>query len=345
MRDRRGRHFPSSRRETHGSKDYLASLCGAVTVLAAIAAAGEIGPVLARQRDSGASVFETVRSGEFSERVRELTARGEPFAMATVVRTEGSTLARRGFKLLIAHDGKVVGGTFGGGCPEGPVVELALSAMRDGESRVVRIHLVDAKEALAGMARDPSPEEIWVETDCGGTLEVHVEPMLPSERLVLVGQGGKDDVEEALVDLGTTLGFEVVVVDPSPQLRAKPHRLIAAAVPEPSELGLGGHDSVVVLTKGERDVAVLRSLAVVPTRYVGLLASHRRAQKDRDELRALGVPDSFLARLRTPIGIDIGARSPAEIAVSILAEVLATKYGRSAVQAPGERTAGAAAVP
>jgi xanthine dehydrogenase accessory factor len=260
--------------------------------------------------------------------------------MATVVRTDGSTLARRGFKLLIAHDGTVVGGTFGGGCPEGPVVELALAAMRDGESRVVRIHLVDAKEALAGMARNPSPDEIWVETDCGGSLEVHIEPMLPSERLVLVGQGGKDDVEEALVDLGRAVGFEVVVVDPNPQLRSKPDRVLALAVPDPAELALSRHDSVVVLTKGERDVTVLKTLAASPSRYVGLLGSRRRVLKDREELRAAGVSDHFLATLHAPIGIDIGARSPAEIAVAILAEVIAAKYGKSVLRPPSEAASG-----
>lgn len=263
--------------------------------------------------------------------------------MATVVRTEGSTLARRGFKLLIAHDGTIVGGTFGGGCPEGPVVELALAAMQDGEGRVVRIHLVDAQQALAGMARNPSPEEIWVETDCGGSLEVHIEPMFPSERLVLIGQGGKDDTEEALVELGSALGFEVVVVDPSPQLRSKPDRLVTSAVPDPVALSLGRHDSVVVLTKGERDVAVLKAVAAATPRYVGLLASHRRAQKDREELLAAGVPPAFVTGLRAPVGVDIGARSPAEIAVAILAEVIGAKYGKAGPRPPADGKSGQAA--
>jgi len=280
-----------------------------------------------------------VRSAEFSEKVRDLATRGEPFAMATVIRTEGSTLAKRGFKLLISHDGRVVGGTFGGGCPEGPVVELALAAMRDGEGRVVRIHLVDAKEALAGMARSPSPDEIWVETDCGGSLEVHIEPMLPSERLVVVGQGGKDDLEDALVELGRSLGFEVVAVNPNPQFRSKPDRTVTSALPDPTELALSRHDSVVVLTKGERDVAVLRRVADSPVRYVGLLGSHRRAQKDREDLRSAGVAEEFLGRLRAPIGLDIGARSPTEIAVAILAEVVAAKYGKLSPPISGGPTA------
>lgn len=274
-----------------------------------------------------------MRSHEFAERIQELAARRQPFAMATVVRTEGSTLAKQGFKILISHDGQVVGGTFGGGCPEGPIVTVAEEAMRTGESRVVRVHLVDAKEALRGMVETPGPDEIYVETDCGGTLEVHIEPMLPSERLVVIGQGGRDDVEESLVRLARELGFEVVVVDPNPQLTATADRVVVASAPDPQEVPLGERDSVVVLTKGERDVAILSAVARSRPRYVGLLASRHRVQKNRSELAAQGVPPEFLESLHAPIGVDIGAKSPPEIALSVLAEVVAAKYGRTTPRA------------
>lgn len=250
--------------------------------------------------------------------------------MATVVRTEGSTLAKRGFKILVSHDGRVAGGTFGGGCPEGPIVDLALRAMQDGESRVVRVHLVDAKEALRGMAAQPGTDEIFVETDCGGTLEVHIEPMLPSERLLVVGQGGRDDVEEALVRLGRGLDFEVVVVDPNPQLTVEPDHLVHAAMPDLEELSVGARDSVVILTKGERDVALLSAFSGSRARYVGLLASRHRVAKDRAALASAGISPEFLDALHAPIGLDIGAKSPAEIALAILAEVVAAKYGKNA---------------
>ncbi len=269
-----------------------------------------------------------MRAREFAEKVRELASEGRPFAMATVVRTEGSTLARRGFKILISHDGKIAGGSLGGGCPEGPIVSIAEQAMRDGESRIIRIHLVDAKSALAGMAQTNSPDEIFVETDCGGVLEVHVEPMLPGDRLVLVGQGGRDDVEDALVHLAKWLDFDVTVIDPSPELTEAPHRLVKAPLPETHELGLGERDSVVVLTRGERDVAVLSALAKAPLRYVGLLASRHRVEKVREGLRDAGVPEEFLSDLHAPVGLDIGARAPGEIALSILSEVVAAKYGK-----------------
>lgn len=271
---------------------------------------------------------------DFARRIQELASVREPFAQATVTKTEGSTLAKTGFKILIAHDGVVVGGTLGGGCPEGPIVELARIAMKDGKPRLVRVHLVDAEQEIRGTFGAPKEDEIYVETYCGGTLEVFVEPVLPAERLVIVGQGGKDDVEEALVHLAKTLGFEVVVVDPVPRLRERPDRILETADLELGELPLGSRDSVVVLTKGERDVEVLAALSQASPRFVGLLASRMRLHKDLDELRARGIPASFLEHLHAPIGLDIGAQTPAELALAILADVVATKYGKDAPHVP-----------
>lgn len=271
---------------------------------------------------------------DFAQRIQELSLKREPFAQATVTKTEGSTLAKPGFKILISHDGRVVGGTLGGGCPEGPIVELARRTMADGRPRLLRVHLVDAEREIRGTFGEPKEDEIYVETNCGGTLEVFVEPVLPAERLVIIGQGGKDDVEEALVHLGKTLGFEVVVVDPVPQLRERPDLVVEAAEVDLRQLPLGPRDSVVVLTKGERDVAVLEALSHGDSRFVGLLASRSRLKKDLDELRAHGVPDSFLGRLHAPIGLDIGAQTPGELALAILADVVATRYGKDVPHRP-----------
>ena len=271
---------------------------------------------------------------DFAQRIQELSLKREPFAQATVTKTEGSTLAKLGFKILISHDGRVVGGTLGGGCPEGPIVELARRTMADGRPRLLRVHLVDAEREIRGTFGEPKEDEIYVETNCGGTLEVFVEPVLPAERLVIIGQGGKDDVEEALVHLGKTLGFEVVVVDPVPQLRERPDLVVEAAEVDLRQLPLGPRDSVVVLTKGERDVAVLEALSHGDSRFVGLLASRSRLKKDLDELRTHGVPDSFLGRLHAPIGLDIGAQTPGELALAILADVVATRYGKDVPHRP-----------
>ncbi len=270
----------------------------------------------------------------FSKRLAELAAKREPFAVATVTRTEGSTLAKPGFKILITHEGHVAGGTLGGGCPEGPIVAVAQETMQTGEPRVLRIHLVDTERAVAGTVRETDPNEIWVQTNCGGTLEVYVEPMLPSQRLVLVGQGGKDEVEAALVHLGKLLGFEVVVIDPAPALSESPHQLVEASQVDPASLG--PHDYVVVLTKGERDAAVLEALSHARVKFVGLLASRHRLRQDLEELDKRGVDSAFRRALHAPIGLDIGARTPEELALAILADVIATKYGKdTAHPAPG----------
>ena len=277
-----------------------------------------------------------MRAPEFASSLSDLAARREPFAVATVTKTMGSTLAKVGFKILISHEGDVVGGTLGGGCPEGPVVEVAQRAMADGQPRIIRVHLVDAATAVAGYVRATGEEDIYVETDCGGTLEVFIEPMLPTERLIVVGQGGKDDIEEAVVRMAKALGFEVLVVDPLPVLQEAPDRIVESDIVDPKALGIGGRDSVVVLTKGERDAAVLEALSRSDARFVGFLASRSRLRKNLEELRSRGVPDAFLARLHAPVGLDIGAKTPQELALSILADVVATKYDKDVPHKPLE---------
>lgn len=262
----------------------------------------------------------------FSQQLSALAAKREPFAIASVIRTEGSTLAKPGFKILITHEGTVAGGTLGGGCPEGPIVAVAQEAMQTGEPRVVRVHLVDTESAVGGLVRETNPDEIWVQTNCGGTLEVYIEPMLPSQRLVIVGQGGKDEIEATLVHLGKLLGFEVVVIDPLPVLPEAPHKVIESSTVDPAELG--PHDYVVVLTKGERDVAILEAISHSRVKFAGLLASRHRLKQNLTELERHGVDPAFVRSLHAPIGLDIGARTPEELAVAILSEVIATKYGK-----------------
>ena len=277
-----------------------------------------------------------MRGEEFARLVEELASRRDPFAIATVTKTEGSTLAKTGFRILIARDGEIVGGSLGGGCPEGPIAETAKRAMDDGEPRLLRVHLVDAEKAVEGMTANPAPDEIYVETNCGGTLEVFVDPMMPSERLVIIGQGGRDDVAEAVARLGKELGLEILLVDPVPDTRIPADRVVESATVDPKALALGPEDSVVVFTRGERDVDVLQALSHARVRFLGMLASRHRLKTDFEKLRAAGVPEAFLGSLRAPVGLDLGAKSPAEIAIAILAEIIAVKYGKSVPRSPVE---------
>ena len=265
----------------------------------------------------------------FVRTISDLASRREPFAVASVVRTEGSTLGKPGFKVVISRDGSIVQGTLGGGCPDGPIVHVGLQAMETGTPRVVRVHLVDVTNAVQGTIASESPDEIYVETNCGGIMEIYVEPYLPPNRLVVVGQGGRDELEDLLVHFGKRLGYEVVVVDHLPALTEKPDQLIQDMDYDLAAFPFGPRDAVVVLTKGERDVRILKALSQVRVGYVGMLSSRTRTQQNLAALRAGGVPESFLAALHAPIGLDIGGRTPAELALAILAEVVAVRNGRT----------------
>src|SRR5450759_5099923 len=125
---------------------------------------------------------------DFTHFVDQLAERREPFVVATVVRIHGSSLGKPGFKAVVSREGRIVFGTIGGVCPESAVAAMAMEALRTGQAKVVKVHLEDARSAIDGTLRNPSPDEVYVETNCGGMMEIYVEPYLPSDRLVLIGQ-------------------------------------------------------------------------------------------------------------------------------------------------------------
>lgn len=270
-----------------------------------------------------------MKSTEFTRLTDELAARGEPFAVATVVKTEGSSLGKPGFKVVISGNGQVLYGTLGGACPESAIVHTARKVLSTGTPRVVKVYLESADKAVEAVIKSQTEDEIHVETNCGGTMEIYVEPYLPALRLVLVGQGGKDEVEDALVRLGKLLDFEVVVIDHSPELTQEPDTLIRNSDFDLSKFEFHRSDSVVVLTKGERDADTLQTIGRSPVGYVGMMASKQRAADAIRELRRRGVAEAYLGSIRTPAGADIGSLTPFEIALSIMVEVVAVKYGKT----------------
>jgi xanthine dehydrogenase accessory factor len=240
----------------------------------------------------------------------KLKTDGEPFALATVVRCERPTSAKPGAKALIRSDGRVTGWV-GGACAEPVVTREALAALRDGRPRLV---------VLVGEGgRDPARTEgiVHYPMTChsGGTLEIYVEPFLPKPLLVVVGHG---PVVETLAALGGSAGYEVAV-------------LPEAAVPSALRgLALGPTSSVVVATHGELDEDALARVLATGAGYVSLVASRKRAAGIVATLHQRGVPREQLDRLKAPAGLDIGAVTPEEIAVSILAEVVHARRSRKA---------------
>ncbi len=238
----------------------------------------------------------------------DLRRRGEAFALATVVRCERPTSAKPGAKALIRPDGRVTGWV-GGACAEPVVAREALAALRDGRPRLV---------VLVGEGgRDPARAEgiVPYPMTChsGGTLEIYVEPFLPKALLVLVGHG---PVIETLAVLGESTGYEVAVL---------PGATAGEAL---RGLSLGPESSVVVATHGELDEDALTRVLATAAGYVSLVASRKRAASITATLRQRGVPGEHLDRLKAPAGLDIGALTPEEIAVSILAEIIHARRSR-----------------
>jgi xanthine dehydrogenase accessory factor len=257
-----------------------------------------------------------------------LAEKREPFVLATVVRIHGSSIGKPGFKAVVSKDGRIVYGTVGGVCPESAIATMALDSLKTGKARIVKVYLEDARGALDGTLKSKSPDEIYVEVKCGGMMEIYVDPYLPADRLVLVGQGGKDDIEDGLVTFGKLLGYETVVIDHLPVLAEEPDTLITDLDYDLDRFQFFPTDSVVVLTKGERDVKTLEILSKKGVRFVGMVGSVQRVKDDLEELRKRGVPDSFLESFHAPIGVDIGAVSAEEISLSVLADIIATKHGK-----------------
>lgn len=269
-----------------------------------------------------------MKQAEFAKMMDSLASRGVPFAVATVVETEGSSLGKPGFKVVISSSGEILYGSLGGVCPESAIAEVAKKTLMTGAPKMVKVFLESVENSVRAVLKSQTQDEIHVETNCGGTMKIYVEPYLPQQRLILIGQGGKDEVEEALVRMGKALDFDVVVIDHAPVLGEQPDRLIKDKDFDLGSFGFEGSDSVVVLTRGEGDIEILKTLSKFKLRYVGLLASRQRARENASKLRDARVGEQFISSLRSPVGADIGAVTPSEIALSIVSEAVASKYGK-----------------
>lgn len=248
---------------------------------------------------------------EFFKKVYELSTREEPFAVATVVKTEGSSSARTGAKAIILEDGRTVFGWVGGGCAESTVKEEALTALEDGKPRTVFLDLQD--------------EVLGVGMPCGGTMEVYVEPYLPRPQLVVIGHG---KIAEMAATLGSRLGFSVIVDDPLATEEKFPHadRLIRED-PDLSAAPVGPRSYVVIATQHRSDDVGLRRAVEGGARYIALVASRKRTKIVFDTLIEQGVAPELLKDVSAPAGLDIGAVTPEEIALSIVSEIVQVRRG------------------
>ncbi len=265
---------------------------------------------------------------DFASKIHEMSTKGESFVVATVVKTEGSSLAKPGFKVVV-YDDSIIYGTLGGACPESVILDEARKVLDSGVPKSVKIHLEDAGKGIEAMISRQVQDEIFVETFCGGTIDVFLEPFKPFERLILIGQGGRDEVEEYLVLLGKKLDFRVTVIDHAPVLKEKPDELISNLDFDLKSFKFTKDDFVVILTKGERDIEALEAVEKHNPAYIGLMASRKRAAHDFEVLKGKGISQKFLDSINTPIGVEIGAITPFEIAISISSQITKVRRERS----------------
>jgi xanthine dehydrogenase accessory factor len=261
-----------------------------------------------------------------ARRAHELAGQGTPFVTATVVRAQRPTSARPGDVALVLTDGTIEG-FVGGMCAQQTVRVYALQALGTGEALLLRI-LPDGSTADPDdQGREVASEEgaVTVQNTClsGGAIEVFLDPSLPAPRVLVAGD---TPAATAIRSLGAQLGLELVAVD--------------AQGPEPAT----GDLALVVATHGRDELHALRRALEAGVPYIGLVASRKRGAGVIDELRADGVAEDDLAQIDVPAGIDIGGRSPAEIALSILAAIVAVRRGRQ-VPAPALQAALRATAP
>lgn len=242
-----------------------------------------------------------------------------PFALATVVRSERPTSGKPGNAALIDPDG-TMHGWIGGSCTRSEVIRHAVEALRLGEPRL-----------LAFGADEERPDDlVKVSMSCasGGKVEVHINPVLPAPVLLVAGDS---PVALALLRLGGAMGYRTVATASANEAtneeladiadeRAKD---LAGWVGMLASRPPGTRFFAVVATMGREDERTLASLAAAAPDYLGVVASPRRMRSVRAVLSGLGLGDDAIGRIRGPAGLDLGAEQPEEIAVSILAEIVA----------------------
>jgi xanthine dehydrogenase accessory factor len=266
---------------------------------------------------------------EFLNKASELRSRGEPFAIALVVRFEAPISGKPGDKAIIGADG-TIWGWIGGGCAQPVVRKEALKAMEDGNPRLIRI----------SPKRDPDSEEGVVDytmtCHSGGTLDIFIEPVLPQPQVLIVGRSA---VAQSLARLAKAIDYAVTVVAPGASEQNFPGADRILQELDQRALRITPRTYVVVSTQGEFDEEGLELAAGVESPYVAFVASKVKAQKLFEYLRERGIPPERLSRVRAPAGLEIGAVSPEEIAVSILAEIVRVARGTPRLEASTKQIA------
>lgn len=251
--------------------------------------------------------------------VNRLKANEEAFVLATVVRTVSVTAAKAGAKAVIKQDGTIVAGWIGGGCARGAVLTAAREALADGCPRMVS---VQPENLLHELGVNPGEERDGISfarnmCPSRGTMDIFIEPVLPHPCLIILGGS---PVAIALCELSRTMGYHVTLAGPLTD-RAGPAQA-DVIIDEFNACGdVPGRRFVVVATQGKGDEAALRAALKTSADYTAFVGSRRKMTALHAKLSAEGIDPIQLNRVKAPAGLDLGAITPDEIALSILAEM------------------------
>jgi xanthine dehydrogenase accessory factor len=255
---------------------------------------------------------------EVMDLVAKMKSAERAFVLATVVRTVSVTAAKAGAKAIIAPDGTIVAGWIGGGCARSAVLKAAREALADGVPRMVSVQPQDLLAEL-GVKSGESREGIrFASNMCPskGTMDIFVEPVLPHPSLVILGAS---PVALSLAAQARTLGYHVTLAAPAADVPAEPD---ADERIDGFQLGKlnDAKRFIVVSTQGKGDEAALRAAVAIDACYHAFVGSRRKMASLRAKLIGEGVDASLVDRVKAPAGLDLGAITPEEIAMSTLAE-------------------------
>lgn len=249
------------------------------------------------------------------EEVMKIKAEGKGAALATVIGTKGSTPREVGAKMLIQEDGKILG-TIGGGCMEAEVWQEAMKVMAEETPRTIHLDLTGKQAEESGMI-------------CGGIMDIYIEPLVPTPRVFIFGGG---HISLFVARMSAMVGFQVVVVDDRPQFANKERfpeaeEVIAEEFPLAlPKLKVNKSSYLVIVTRGHSyDQEVLEWAVGTEARYIGMIGSRKKIQTVYQGLEEKGIPAAKFKLVHATIGLNIGALTPEEIAVAIVAEMIAEK--------------------
>jgi xanthine dehydrogenase accessory factor len=250
---------------------------------------------------------------DFFGKAAELSSRRESFAVATIVRTQGSSSAKPGSKALIDARGKILMGWVGGGCAESAVRSEAVRCIQTKKPALITLNMQD--------------EVLGVGMPCGGMMDVYIEPVVPKPELLIAGHG---QIAQTLAKLGQLMNFFVTVNDPSADPESFPEvdRVVSRDF-NLTETPITSTTFVVIATLHKNDHLWLQKALQSDAAYIALIASAHRSKLVLDYLQMEGITNGKLDRVWAPAGLDLGAASPEEIALSVISQIVSVRRGGS----------------